>query len=173
MPGAAVTMTTLTEPIYATVAELRAELATAEGVVPDDAAATRALQDAEDLIDRFLGGWHWWPDETTGRKIVQGDVLAWQWSKLTRATVKLAGRLYRDPSLLSEQSYEVINGPDFSASKPNGGAAVRILGVQVLALLDDSGLRHLAGRARAGSRRRYGIKGTYQRFLEATRHDGT
>jgi hypothetical protein len=155
-------MTTLTEPIYASVEELQAELA--DGPVPDGAAATRVIQDAEDVIDRFLGGARWWPEETTGRKVVQANVLPWQWAKLTRATVKLAARLYRDSTLLTEQAFETIRGPDFSATKPSGGAAVRLLGIQVLALLDDSGLRQLAGRARQGGRRR-GMRPDYERFL--------
>lgn len=161
---------TTTEPYYCTTAELVAELEVGEGTVPDDTIAIRAIQDAEDLIDRLLGGWYWGPNELTGRKVTQGDVMAWQWSKLQRATVKLAARLYRDPSVL-EQVYQVVSGPDFTASGPKGGALVHMIGVHVLSLLDDSGLRRIAGRSRQGRGPR--IKGTYERFLRATRHDGT
>jgi hypothetical protein len=163
-------MTELTEPIYCTAAALRTELALNEAALPD-AAATSKIQDAEDVIDRMLGGWFWGPNEQTGRKVTQGDVMPWQWAKLTRATVKLAARLYNDPSRL-EQIYEITRGPDFSAQGLKGGALVHIIGVQVLALIDDSGLRRIAGHARQGRGRR-GIKGTYERFLTATRHDGT
>lgn len=152
---------------YATPTELRAALDVDQNVL-DDAAATALILDAEDLIDRVLGGWP--PDETTGRKIVQGDVEAWQWAKLGRATAKLAARLHRDPGLLSSPVYRSVSGPDFSFVGPQGGGAGQVFGVQVLALLDDSGLRRVAGRAVTGSPRR---KPEYDRFLSATRHDGT
>ena len=158
-----------TEPYYCTIAELRTELGLSEGALPD-ATATARIEDAEDLIDRLLGGWYWGPNEATGRKVTAGDVMSWQFSKLTRATRKMAARLYRDPNLL-DQVYESVRGPDFSMTGPKGGALVRMLGVQVLALLDDSGLRRIAGRSRQGRGRR--IKAGYERFLTATRFDGT
>jgi hypothetical protein len=163
-------MTVTPEPIYCTVEELRAELELDSEAVPDDGMAKRAIEDAEDIIDRILGGWFWGPNEDTGRKVTQGDVMAWQWTKLTRATMKLSARLYRDPSLL-EQAYESESGPDFSHSGPKGGALVTMIGVQVLALLDDSGLRRIAGRSTQGRGHRY--RAAYERFLAATRHDGT
>lgn len=163
-------MTTIPEPIYCTAAELRAELEAQNGPSLDDAAAIRAIEDAEDLIDRLLGGWYWGPNEESGRKVTQGDVMPWQWTKLTRATVKLSARLFTDPSVL-DQVYASVRGPDFSATGPLGGALVKMIGVQVLALLDDSGLRRIAGRARQGRGR--SIKPGYERFLTATRHDGT
>lgn len=169
-PGRWIDMTSIPEPIYCTTAQLVAELEVGSDAVPDNAVATRTIEDAEDLIDRMLGGWFWGPNEQTGRKVTQGDVMPWQWSKLTRATVKLAARLYRDPSVL-DQVYQTISGPDFSASGPKGGALVKMIGVQVLALLDDSGLRRIAGRATQGRGRRR--KPGYERFLTATRHDGT
>jgi hypothetical protein len=159
-----------TEPYYCTTEELRAELEVGEGTVPDDTIAKRTIEDAEDLVDRMLGGWFWGPNEQTGRKVTEGDVMSWQWAKLKRATVKLSARIYRDPSLL-EQVYEATRGPDFSMQGPKGGALVHLIGVQVLALIDDSGLRRIAGRSRQGRGKR--IKGTYERFLTATRHDGT
>src|ERR1035437_673958 len=163
-------MTVETEPLYCSTAELVPEFEVDSETIPDDAVALRTILDAEDLIDRILGGWYGTPNEQTGRKVTKGDVMAWQWSKLPRATVKLAVRLYNDPSVL-EQIYEATRGPDFSMQGPKGGALVHMIGVQVLALLDDSGLRRIAGRGRAG--RRYRIKPAYQRFLAATRHDGT
>lgn len=153
---------------YATPTELRAHLDVDQNGLAD-AAATALILDAEDLIDRVLGGWP--PDETTGRKITQGDVEAWQWAKLTRATVKLAARLHRDPGLLTSPAYRSVAGPDFSFSGPQGGGAAHTLGVQVLALLDDSCLRRLAGRAVTGASGRTAPE--YERFLHATRHDGT
>lgn len=156
----------MAEPIYTTEAALEAEL---NGVDMPTATAVGLIQDAEDLIDRALGGWP--PDETTGRKIAQGDVEAWQWAKLSRATVKLAARLYRNPGLLSSPAYRSVSGPDFSFSGPQGGGAAQIFGVQVLALLDDSCLRRIAGRAVTGGWRHR--KPEYDRFLNATRHDGT
>jgi hypothetical protein len=164
-------MTTLAEPIYCTVAELVAELEAQEASgIPDTTRAIRQIEDAEDLIDRLLGGWYWGPNEETGRKVTQGDVMSYQWAKLTRATVKLAARLYQQPKLL-DQVYQAVRGPDFSFTGPKGGALVTIIGVQVLALLDDSGLRRVAGHARPGRGR--GIRAGYERFLTATRHDGT
>jgi hypothetical protein len=160
----------MAEPYYCSTEELRGELEVGEGTVPDDTIAKRTIEDAEDLVDRMLGGWFWGPNELTGRKVTEGDVMAWQWAKLKRATVKLAARIYRDPSLL-DQVYEAIRGPDFSMQGPKGSALVHMIGVQVLALIDDSGLRRIAGRSRQGRGRR--IKGTYERFLTATRHDGT
>lgn len=161
-------MTTIPEPIYCTSDELRAELNLDDEVL-DDAEATRVIQDAEDIIDRFLGGWSLDGQEETGRKVLQIDVEPWQWAKLTRAAVKLAARFYTEPSVL-EQFYQETKGPDFSVSGPKGGTLVRMLGVRVLALLDDSGLRRLAGHARAG--RRNPIRQTYTRFLERTRFTG-
>lgn len=160
---------TMSEPYYCTSNELRTELGLNAEALPDPIAIAK-IQDAEDLIDRLLGGWAWGEEESTGRKVVQGDVMPWQWAKLIRATVKLSARIYQQPDLL-DQTYQTVSGPDFSFSGPKGGALVHMIGVQVLALLDDSGLRRIAGRARQG--RRHRIKGTYERFLRATRHDGT
>jgi hypothetical protein len=70
----------MAEPIYTTEAALETEL----GVDLPTATAVGLIQDAEDLIDRALGGWP--PDETTGRKIAQGDVEAWQCARTAAAT---------------------------------------------------------------------------------------
>lgn len=160
---------TITEPIYCTVTELRTELQVDESALPE-AAAIRVIEDAEDMIDRLLGGWFWGPNEETGRKVTQGDVMGWQWAKLSRATTKLAARFHTTPGAL-DQVYQSVSGPDFSMSGPKGGALVSLIGVQVLALLDDSGLRQIAGRATQGRGRR--LRAGYERFLRATRHDGT
>lgn len=159
----------MAEPYYCTADQLRTELGVSSTVLPD-AAATVLIQSAEDLIDRLLGAGMYWPDETTGRKIRQADVEAWQWAKLTRATVLLAARLYTQPDLLADTGADRVKGPDFEISGQRGGATGRLFGTTVLAVLDDSGLRQLAARAAPGRRR---IRPGFARFLAATRHDGT
>src|SRR5262249_32343010 len=140
-----------------------------DSVALPDGAAIPLIQDAEELIDRLLGGWTSW-DLTTGREVRQGDVEGWPWLKLGQATAKLAARMFQDPELLSVL-YESERGPDFAQAGPSGGVLAHVFGVQVMALLDNSGLRRLAGRARPG--RRVYVREKYRRFLAATRHDGT
>lgn len=154
--------------LYSTTALLRTQLGV-DFTVLSNTAATVLLSDACEIIDRLLGGWY--PDEATGRKIDEDDVEAWQWAKLQRATTLLAARLHGNSALV-EQFWSTVSGPDFSRSGPAGGSLARILGVQTLALLDNSGLRRLAGRAHAGGAGRR-MKPGYQRFLDATLHNGT
>ena len=135
----------MAEPYYCTATELRTYLGVSSGTL-GDAAAIVLIQDAEDWIDTLLGGWP--VDETTGRKILQADVLAWQWTKLGRATVKTAGAVYRDPTLLTVRRYRRETGPDFEVEDPLGGGAL----TPAVALLNASGLRRLTGRATAGTR---------------------
>lgn len=128
---------------YATANALRSQL----GVTVDamgDTAAEALILEAEDFTDRQLGGWP--IDETTGRKIVEADVEAWQWSKLNRAVLLLAAELYATPTLLTRARYRREKGPDFEFEDPisTGGILSRYNG-----LLDDSGLRRLGGRATA------------------------
>lgn len=124
-----------TGPFYATASQLRDELDIDEAQL-SNAQADRVLNDAEDLIDHLLGARS--VDDTTGRKVVSADVESWQFTKLARATVKLAARLTRDPTL-NERFYATISGPDFSRSGPLGSP----WGEDVEALLNASGLRQL------------------------------
>lgn len=135
----------MAEPVYCTAAELRDYLDVDDSIL-SDLAAIVLIQDAEDWIDTRLGGWP--VDETTGRKIVQADVLAWQWAKLGRATIKTAGAAYHDPTLLTVRRYRREKGPDFEVEDPLGGGAL----APAITLLNASGLRRLTGRAVAGRR---------------------
>jgi hypothetical protein len=149
---------------YTTAAAVLRDLGQSSGAA--SAKINAAILDAEEMIDGMLGAW--WPDETTGRKIVEGRVMPYQWDKLDRATAKLAARIYRDPQLLTRRDYETIKGPDFE--RTGGRGAVAVDG-SILALLDASGLRRLTGRA-VYCRDAY-MRPDYKRFLTATRHDGT
>jgi len=135
----------MAEPYYATAAELRTYLDVDDSTLSDPAAIV-LIQDAEEWIDTLLGGWP--VNETTGRKILQADVLAWRWAKLGRATVKTAGAVYHDPTLLTVRRYRREKGPDFEVEDPLGGGAL----TPAIALLNASGLRRLTGRATAGTR---------------------
>ena len=131
---------------YTTPALLRAEL----DVDPDqlsDADATRIIQGVEDHIDDLLGGWP--PDDTTGRKILQADVEAWQWTKLRRAAVLLAAHAHTHPAARGERQYRRVKGPDFELEDPLSGPVP----ASVLAPLNQSGLRRLSGRALPGGSR--------------------
>jgi hypothetical protein len=151
---------------YCTMQQLRDELGVDDAVL-SDRDATRLIVQAEDLIDDLLGGWGWPSDETTGRKISQGDVDAWQWSKLQRATWLLAADLQLNPAKYASQQFRTVSGPDFSFSGPQAGVLPR----HIVAVLDASGLRRLTGRAFPGARAR--MRADYARFLQATRHNGT
>lgn len=144
--------------VYATTAELRAELGVDSEYLSDRDAA-RSLVAAEDVIDDMLGAYL--PDETTGRKIVEADVEPWQWKKLKRATLALARLLHANPELLTDQRWRSVSGPDFAFSGPLGSA----VGSQVVAILDDSGLRRLATRAQA----RHGVRPEFARFYKGSR----
>ena len=135
----------MAEPYYTTAAALRTALGVSSGTLSDGAATTIITQ-AEDWIDNLLGGWY--PDETTGRKILQADVLAWQWEKLGRATITAASALYNVPTLLTAAQYRKQAGPDFSVEDPQGGGPL----APAITLLNASGLRKLTGRAVAGRR---------------------
>ena len=128
-------------PYYCTNNDLRAELAVDNTVLPDVRAA-RLIADAEDIADSLLGAWP--VDETTGRKIVPAKVEGWQADKLARFTVTLAARLYREPGTVDVRRWRSESVPDFSVAGPVGG----VLSPALLGLLDGSGLRRLAVRAR-------------------------
>lgn len=142
----------MTAVVYATASELRTELGVNNTMLPD-AAANALILEAEDFTDSLLGGWP--IDETTGRKIEQSDVEAWQWTKLKRAVLLLAAELYSTPTLLQRPRYRREKGPDFEFEDPLGGGILS----RYLAVLNDSGLRRAGGRATAGcrpaARRRY------------------
>lgn len=131
------------EPYYAVADDLRAEAGVDSTTLPD-ASANRIIQDAEDIIDEELGV-HF-VDIDTGRKIVQANVEPWRWIKLSRATTKLATRLYVEPDLVRETHHQHVAGPDFSFSR----ATTANYGDDIEALLNQSGLRrkmtHSGGR---------------------------
>lgn len=126
----------MAEPYYTTAAALRTELGVTESVLPNDE-AVRLIESAEDLIDADLGVRK--VDPTTGRRVVESEVEAWQWAKLGRATAKLAAAIYRTPDLLAGPGWKSISGPDFSYSGPTGSR----FGPTIGALLDQTGLRRL------------------------------
>lgn len=129
------------EPYYCTIAALRVATNTDTSSLPD-ATAIALIEDAEDVIDGLLGGWI--IDSTTGRKIVAGKVEAWQFLKLTRATLKMCERIYNDPTLLSGAQYASERGPDFSfTGKQYDGPADQM----ILSILNQTGLRRLTGRS--------------------------
>lgn len=142
----------MAEPVYTTITALRTETATDATSLPD-AQATRLITTAENLIDQALGAR--WVDEATGRKVVQADIDAWRWNKLSDATTYLAARLYAHPELL-DQRFSSVRGPDFAVSGPTGPGLITN---EIDALLNASGLRRLGGRARGGPAYR-GWRGT-------------
>ena len=125
--------------LYATPTELRTALGVNGTVLPDDR-ATVLLEDACDWVDQELGLRE--IDESTGRKVIEGEVEAWQFAKLKRATVKAAAKLYARPSMLSDQRFDRVKGPDFETQGPRTSNA-DLFGSDVAGLLDQSGLRVL------------------------------
>ena len=146
--------------VYATATELRSELDVNDTTLPD-AAAEALILEAEDFTDSLLGGWP--IDETTGRKIEQTDVEAWQWSKLKRAVLLLAVELYSTPTLLQRPRYRREKGPDFEFEDPLGGGVLS----RYVAVLNDSGLRRPGGRATNG--RPAGARARFADFFQRER----
>ncbi len=135
-------------PVYATAADLRAHTGDDAAALPD-ARADSILETAEDAIDDALGARS--VDATTGRKVAETDVEAWQWVKLKRATVLAAARLLADPGVLDRPIYADTSGPDFAFRGRvggSGGVADRI-GTAAMLVLNASGLRRLGARATA------------------------
>lgn len=126
----------MAEPYYCTAEELRTELGVEQATLPDPAAIS-LIETAEDIIDEDLGIGA--VDDTTGRRIIQASVEAWQFTKLKRATVKLAAFLHRNPGVLTQSRYRRVSGPDFSFSEPIGS----LFGLEVELPLNQSGLRRL------------------------------
>lgn len=127
---------------YATAADVRAEPDVDDAAT--DAELNKAIDAAEDQIDDWLGAWP--VDTTTGRKIVEADVDAWRFAKLTRAVVRLAAHLFNDPTILAGEQWGTVKGPDFE--KSNAAPALRKIS-DVAAPLNASGLRVLGARASA------------------------
>lgn len=131
---------------YTTAALLRTELGVTSQVL-SDAAAEKIIEEAEDSVDSLLGGW---VPHTTGRKVLEGDVDPWQWTKLRKATTIFAAKLYLEPDLLSGQQWKSVAGPDFSFSGPLSGR----IPSRVTDLINDSGLRKMVGQAHTASQTR-------------------
>lgn len=130
---------------YTTAALVRTELGYTSQQL-SDSAAEKVIEEAEDTMDALLGGYV--PDSTTGRKILEGDVEPWQWSKLRKATTLLAAKLVTDPDLTGGQQWRRVKGPDFEFEGPLSGR----FPTRVSDLLNDSSLRRLVGQAHtAGS----------------------
>jgi hypothetical protein len=146
------------EPYYTDADAVRTELGV-DDVVLDDAAALQLIVKSETFVDEMLGVIP--VDVDTGRKIVEDDVEGWQWAKLGEATVQMAVFLFRNPAWSLEQRYDSV-GNEVSGSGPLGSPLPL-----VSAILNQSGLRRLTGRATGGRRRRF------VSFFGATRHDGT
>jgi hypothetical protein len=130
----------MAEPYYTTPDQVR----TAAGVdssTLSDGQANALILDAEDVVDALLGAWP--VNYQTGRKIRQAQVLSWQWDRLSRATAKVAAKLYENPKLLEGQRYQRVSGPDFSYAGPLG----HVLGEHVVTILNQSQLRRLTTRA--------------------------
>lgn len=131
------------EPFYCTAAEVRTELGV-DTTVLNDADGSRLIQDAEDVIDDALGIAP--VDQTTGRKVVQTQVMAWQWTKVKRATLKVCRFLFQNPDWLATQRHASVGG-DESVGSPYGFPVPA-----AAALLDDSGLREIVTHARGKPR---------------------
>lgn len=133
--------------VYLSPAELRAEPEVPDADPPSDATLEQTIDAAEDRIDGWLGGW---PIRDTGpsagRKIVETEIMVWQWQKLKRATARLAARLHENPNLLAPARYDRVKGPDFEKQGPSSPTAQL---ADVALPLNASGLRRLGGRATA------------------------
>ncbi len=120
---------------YATADDLRDALGIDEDAM-SDAAAESLIQDAEDAVDAMLGGRV--VDTATGRRVVEAQVLSWQWERITRATIKIAQAIYGNPALTaSGPRYRREKGPDFEMEDPLGGS---VWGSTVDTLIEGSGL---------------------------------
>jgi hypothetical protein len=128
---------------YVSATELRTHLNVNSTVLPDPQ-ANELAEDASDWVDAELGART--IDPVTGRKVIEDEVEAWQWAKLKRATLKVSAKLYSDPNLLTPQRFDTVKGPDFETTGPRGGSG--LFGSEVSALLTDSYLPVLSGRAR-------------------------
>ena len=119
--------------VYTTPAAVRTAAGVLEAALSDPD-AERLIAFAEDRIDSLLAGRA--VDPTTGRKVVEVDVEAWQWTKLGTATARLAARFYATPDLIDDVRFRRVSGPEFTLDGPVGDA----LGPNVTGPLRDSAL---------------------------------
>ena len=107
-----------------------------------DAAAEEIIEQVEDLLDKLLG---WIPkDQTTGRKIVESEVYAWQWNHLTRAALLAAKNIYTYPELQQSLFADSERSPDFSRSGiGKSKTPENTIGQAAMLALNASGLRRL------------------------------
>ena len=131
---------------YTTVAAVRAMPEVPDTAPPSDDELLELITRAEDWIDEHLGPWN--VDPATGRKISQAVVEPWRFAKLSRATARLAARLYANPDLLEPAAYDEVAGPDFRRKGPRSPTGRGRL-PDVVGPLNQSGLRLLTARARA------------------------
>lgn len=128
--------------LYATAAELRAELGLTALEMPDED-AWPLLADATDAVDAMLGAWPTLHEGAwAGRKI---DLAAWdlgdvELSALSRATVKAARALREDPVGAAERPRTSVSGPDFSESYAEGAAGEPRLSREARRVLVAAGL---------------------------------
>ncbi len=144
---------------YATAVELQAELGVNSTTLPDESAKA-LIRSSEGEIDYLIGARP--TDTTTGRKVNSGDVEAWQWAKVKRATLIIASDLYRNADALKAPEWQSVSGPDFSFSGPLHAA-----NRQAVNELDQSGVRRLSAMSTGQQRSRF------DSFFTATRHNGT
>lgn len=130
---------------YASPDDLRDALGVDDTALPDSAAED-ILEDASDWVDSRLGARP--VDPVTGRKVTEVEVQPWQWAKVVRATVKVAGKLYREPDTFTRPVYDSVSGPDFSMSGRSTPLAAAMFGSDVVQLIDQSRLAVTSGRAR-------------------------
>lgn len=134
--------------MYCTPQDLRDEMCiSADTDILPDSTALRVIETACDLIDEELGARP--PNTTTGRKVTQIEVEAWQWTKLTRATVKFAAMIYTKPDVIAGQQWKKMSGPDFSLEGRVGSRFGPTIGV----LLNQTGLRRLTTTMSRGRQR--------------------
>ena len=143
---------------YATAAGLRDELTLDSAALPDDA-ASRLIRKAEGEVDRLIGVRP--INDTTGRKVLVTDVYAWQFAKLTRATLVLAADLYNNPDAFEPSKWSRVEGPDFRFI-----GATFVINREAINEIDQSGLRRLSASAHGRS------PGRFDAFLLTSRHGG-
>ena len=143
---------------YSSAATLRDELGVDSTALPDDT-ANRLIRKAEGEVDRLIGVRP--VDDTTGRKVVQADVDAWQWTKLGRAATVIAATLYASSESIDLPQWERVKGPDFEFQGPNSSTSREALNE-----LAQSGLQRLTASAHGRT------PGRFDSFLRATRHAG-
>mgnify|MGYP000113614146 CR=1 FL=1 len=129
---------------YATATDLRAALGLDAAELPDSVAED-LLEDASGRIDSMLGVRAVNPDN--GRKVTESEVMPWQWDRIVRATIKVASILHSNPSILTEQTFTTIKGPDFETTGPTR-TGYSLFGDDVADLVNGSGLGVFSGRAR-------------------------